>query len=272
MGGRLLARLGVAALAGAWIVPLVWVLLTSIRPSTEAGALLSGFWVRHPTLDNFRLAWQGAEFVGLYVNTVVVVLGILGVQLATSLPAAYAFACQRFPGRDWLFRLCLLQLMLAAPAFILPNFITIRKLGLVNTRLAVMLPYFGSAFAIFLFRQAFKAVPRDLDDAARMDGCHPRQILWHVYIPLARPAILAFSIVSVVFHWNEFLWPLIVTNTMASRTLTVGLAQFTQAGETGAQWNLIAAGTLIVTAPLLLAFAAYQRRFIESFMHSGLKG
>lgn len=269
---RWLARGAVAGLALLWVVPLAWVLVTAIRPSTEAGAALSSFWVRHPTLENFRGAWQSAGFVGLYVNTVLVVLGILAVQLATSIPAAFAFARHRFPGRDWLFRLCLLQLMLAPPVFILPNFITIRRLGLVDTPLAVMLPYFGSAFAIFLFRQAFKSVPRDLEDAARIDGCASRQVLWHVYVPLARPAILAFSIISVVFHWNEFLWPLIVTNTMRSRTLTVGLAQFTQAAETGAQWNLIAAGTLIVTAPLLLAFALYQRRFIESFMYSGLKG
>lgn len=269
---RVLGRVGVGVLALVWVVPLAWMLVTSIRPSTDAGPVLASFWVQRPTLESFRLAWQGAAFVGLYANTIVVVLGILAVQLATSIPAAYAFARQRFPGRDWLFRLCLLQLMLAPPAFILPNFVTMRKLGLVDTRLAVMLPYFGSAFAIFLLRQAFKAVPRQLEDAARIDGCSPRQILWHVYIPLARPAILAFSIVSVVFHWNEFLWPLIVTNTMASRTLTVGLAQFTQAAETGAQWNLIAAGTVIVTAPLLLAFAVFQRRFIESFMYSGLKG
>jgi sn-glycerol 3-phosphate transport system permease protein len=202
----------------------------------------------------------------------VVVFGILGVQLVTITLAAYAFARMEFWGRDLLFRVFLLQLMVAPSALIFPNFQTIRSLGLLNTRLAIMIPYFASAFGMFLLRQTFRSVPRDLEDAAVIDGCSTLQTIWNVFLPLAKPTLVAFSIVSVVYHYNEFLWPLIITDTERARTVTVGLASFTQSAESGAQWNLIAAGTVIVILPLLVIFVLFQRRFVESFMYSGLKG
>jgi sn-glycerol 3-phosphate transport system permease protein len=264
--------LGVGALAFIWVFPLLWAIATSFRPAGSLGSQIASLWVRHPSLANFQEAWSAAPFVRLYYNTAVVVSGILGMQLVTITLAAYAFARLEFPGRDFLFRLFLLQLMVAPSSLILPNFVTIRTLGLLNTRLAIMIPYFASAFGTFLLRQAFRGVPRDLEDAAAIDGCTTLQTLWHVFLPLARPTLIAFSIVSVVYHYNEFLWPLIVTDTDRARTVTVGLASFTQSAESAAQWNLIAAGTVIVILPLLALFILFQRRFVESFMYSGLKG
>jgi sn-glycerol 3-phosphate transport system permease protein len=264
--------LGVGAVAFFWVFPLLWAFATSLRPPGQLGSALASLWVQHPTLANFREAWADAPFVRLYYNTAVVVFGILAVQLVTTTLAAYAFSRLEFWGRDLLFRLFLLQLMVAPSALILPNFITLRTLGLLNTRLGIMIPYFASAFGTFLLRQAFRSVPRDLEDAAAIDGCNALQTIWHVFVPLARPTLVAFSIVSVVYHYNEFLWPLIITDTVRARTVTVGLASFTQAAESGAQWNLIAAGTVIVILPLLVLFVLFQRRFVESFMYSGLKG
>jgi sn-glycerol 3-phosphate transport system permease protein len=264
--------LGVAALAFIWIFPLLWACATSLRAPGQLGGQIASLWVQHPTLANFKEAWSDAPFLRLYYNTAVVVFGILGVQLVTITLAAYAFARLEFPGRDLLFRLFLLQLMVAPSALILPNFVTIRTLGLVNTRLGIMLPYFASAFGTFLLRQAFRGVPQELEDAAAIDGCNSLQTIWNVFVPLARPTLLAFAIVSIVYHYNEFLWPLIITDTDAARTVTVGLASFTQSAESGAQWNLIAAGTVIVILPLLVVFVLFQRKFVESFMYSGLKG
>ena len=144
--------------------------------------------------------------------------------------------------------------------------------GEMELRLGIMIPYFASAFGTFLLRQTFRAVPRDLEDAAAIDGCGSLQTIWNVFLPLAKPTLVAFSIVSVVYHYNEFLWPLIITDTERARTVTVGLASFTQSAESGAQWNLIAAGTVIVILPLLVVFILFQRRFVESFMYSGIKG
>lgn len=262
----------VGALAFVWVFPLLWAFTTSLRPPGQLGAQIASLWVHHPSLANFKEAWSDAPFLRLYYNTAVVVFGILGVQLVTITLAAYAFARQEFWGRDLLFRLFLLQLMVAPAALIFPNFQTIKGLGLLNTRLGIMIPYFASAFGTFLLRQTFRSVPRDLEDAAAIDGCTTLQTIWNVFLPLAKPTLVAFSIISVVYHYNEFLWPLIITDTERARTVTVGLASFTQSAESGAQWNLIAAGTVIVILPLLVIFVLFQRRFVESFMFSGLKG
>jgi sn-glycerol 3-phosphate transport system permease protein len=270
--GTWLWALVVAALAFVWVFPLLWAFATSLRPPGQLGSDLASLWVHHPSLANFQEAWGDAPFLRLYYNTAVVVFGILAVQLVTITLAAYAFARMEFWGRDLLFRLFLLQLMVAPSALILPNFQTVKLLGLLNTRLGIMIPYFASAFGTFLLRQAFRSVPRDLEDAAAIDGCSTLQTIWNVFLPLAKPTLVAFSIVSVVYHYNEFLWPLIITDTERARTVTVGLASFTQSAESGAQWNLIAAGTVIVILPLLAVFILFQRRFVESFMYSGLKG
>ncbi len=264
-----LLALGVIALG--WAVPILWALAVSVHPPEEALSA-SNVWVgSHVTLENYAQAFQIAPFALYYVNTIIIVFGILIVQIVTISLAGYAFARFRFFGQDVLFFLILLQLMVPSSALIVPNYATIRSLHLFDTLLAVMLPFFGSAFGTFLMRQTFKAVPRDLDDAARMDGANWLQTLWYVYLPAGRPALIAFALSSISFHWNDFLWPLVVTNSPNSRPLTVGLAVFTQLGEIGAQWPLVTAGTVIVVLPLLLVFLIFQRQFIESFLHSGLK-
>ena len=134
-----------------------------------------------------------------------------------------------------------------------------------------MAPYFATAFGTFLMRQAFRAIPVELEEAALMDGARWWQLIRHVYLPLSKPALTAFAIISVTTHWNEFLWPLMVINAPDKRPLTVGLAAFTRGAEGAQAWGLIAAGTFLVIAPLLLAFALFQRRFVNSFMSSGLK-
>ena len=264
-----LAGLGVIAVG--WAVPLLWALAVSVHPPEEALSANNVWFGSHITLENYAQAFQIAPFALYYVNTLIIVFGILVAQIATISLAGYAFARFRFFGQDVLFFLILLQLMVPSSALIVPNYATIRSLHLFDTLLAVMLPFFGSAFGTFLMRQTFKAVPRDLDDAARMDGANWLQTLWYVYLPAGRPALIAFALSSISFHWNDFLWPLVVTNSPASRPLTVGLAVFTQLGEIGAQWPLVTAGTVIVVLPLLLFFLIFQRQFIESFLHSGLK-
>ncbi|HQQ56092.1 MAG TPA: carbohydrate ABC transporter permease, partial [Mesotoga sp.] len=162
--------------------------------------------------------------------------------------------------------------MITPQSTILPNYLTISQMGLIDTRLGVMLPYFASAMGTFLMRQAFKSVPESLEDAGKLDGCNTFQLIWHVFLPIVRPSLIAFSIISVTYHWNEFLWPLLVTETSRSRTLTVGLTIFAQQAEGGAEWSLLMAATLIVIGPLLIAFTIFQKLFVQSFANSGMKG
>jgi sn-glycerol 3-phosphate transport system permease protein len=143
-------------------------------------------------------------------------------------------------------------------------------LGLRDTIVAIGLPYFASAFGIFLLRQTFKTVPKELDDAARVEGANALQVLLKVYVPLARPVYLAYALVSVSYHWNNFLWPLIVTNSVETRPLTVGLQVFSSTDQ-GVDWSIITAATLMTSAPLLVGFLLFQRQFVQSFMRAGIR-
>lgn len=261
--------LGIVAIG--WAIPILWTIAVSLHPPDEALSAENVWFGSHLTLENYATAFNIAPFGVYYLNTILIVLGILGVQLVTSTLAGYALARYRFRGQNVIFFIILLQLLVPISTLIVSNYATITALHLFDTLLAVMLPYFGSALGTFLMRQTFKGVPRDLDDAARMDGANWAQTLWTVYLPPARPALVAFALASISFHWNDFLWPLVVTNSEASRPLTVGLAIFTQLGEIGAQWPLVTAGTVIVIGPLLILFLVFQRFFIESFLHSGIK-
>lgn len=255
-----------------WSAPFLWMMIASFRPQNFGGLNMASLWPNFvPTLENFRLAWESTSFVTYYINSITVVLGILIVQLITITFAAYAFTRLEFPFKNTFFYLYLMQLLIIPPILIVPNLQTMVALGINDTLLAVMAPYFASAFGMFLLRQTFKSIPKDFEEAAKIDGASWFQILRYVLLPLAKPALVAFSIVSVVGHWNEFLWPLMVTDSPATRTLTVGLASFTRGAEGAAEWGLIAAGTMLVMLPLMIAFIAFQKQFVNSFMFSGIK-
>jgi sn-glycerol 3-phosphate transport system permease protein len=170
-----------------------------------------------------------------------------------------------------LFHAFLLQLMLVPPILIVPNMSTLVSLHLYDTLAGVMAPYFASAFGVFLMRQTFRNIPREYEEAALVDGASRLQIIFRVLLPLARPGLAAFAIVSVTSHWNEFLWPLMATSSPSNQVLTVGLASFTSGAEAGSEWGVIAAGTFLVAAPLLVLFVLFQRQFVASFTYSGIK-
>ena len=184
--------------------------------------------------------------------------------------AAYAFVRFTFPGRGILFALVLLQLLVMPDILIVENYATMRKLGLVDTIAAIGLPYIASGFGIFLLRQTFKTVPKELEEAARIEGAGPLTVLWRVYVPLAKPTYLAYGLVSVSHHWNNFLWPLIVTNSVETRPVTVGLSIFSSVDQ-GVDWSIINAATLMTSGPLLIAFLLFQRQFVQSFMRAGIR-
>jgi len=222
------------------------------------------------TLDNFSRAWGAAPFARYFLNTFALVTLILGCQLVLCTLAAYAFARTDFAGSGIAFALVLAQLMIMPDVLIVENYKTMNRLGILDSIPAIALPYVASAFGIFLLRQTFKTVPRELDEAARIEGAGPVQTLLKVYVPLAKPVYLAYGLVSVSYHWNNFLWPLIVTNSVESRPLTVGLQVFASTDQ-GIDWSIICAATLMTSAPLLVAFLLFQRQFVQSFMRAGIR-
>lgn len=263
----LLSTLGAWVLALCWIAPLLYALWAAIHPSEFATKLI---WNAPLTLDNFIAAWEAAPFARYFLNTTMLVTMILMIQLVLCTLAAYAFARYEFCGKNILFSLMLVQLMVMPEILIVRNYQTLSQLGLVDTLFGIGLPYFASAFAIFLLRQTFKTIPKELIEAAQMEGATALQVLRHVYIPLAKPTYLAFALVSVSYHWNNFLWPLVVSNSVESRPLTVGLQVFSSTDQ-GIDWSIITAATLLTSGPLLLGFLIFQRQFVQSFMRAGIK-
>jgi sn-glycerol 3-phosphate transport system permease protein len=265
--GRFLNTLGAWTLGILWLLPLIYAFWTAFHPA----AFAVRFDLLAPlTLENFAKAWDAAPFARYFFNTVVLVSLILAGQLVLCTLAAYAFARFEFFGRDVLFLLVLAQLMVMPDILIVENYRTMFLLGLLDTITAIGLPYMASGFGIFLLRQTFKTVPKELDDAARVEGANFLQILWKVYVPLAKPVYVAYGLVSISYHWNNFLWPLIVTNSVETRPLTVGLSIFSSTDQ-GVDWSVITAATLMTSGPLLVAFLLFQRQFVQSFMRAGIK-
>ena len=254
-------------LAVVWILPLAYAVWTAFHPA-EFSARFELF--SPLSMDNFVRAWEAAPFARYFFNTFVLVTLILGCQLVLCTLAAYAFARYDFPGSNIAFALVLAQLMVMPDVLIVENYKTMGKLGVLDTIPAIALPYVASAFGIFLLRQTFKTVPKELDDAARVEGAGAVQTLLKVYVPLARPIYLAYGLVSVSYHWNNFLWPLIVTSSVESRPLTVGLQVFSSSDQ-GIDWSVICAATLMTSAPLLVGFVLFQRQFVQSFMRAGIR-
>lgn len=258
---------------GAWLLGLIWILplAYSVWAAFHPAAYATRFDLTAAlTLDNFRAAWNAAPFPRYFINTFLLVTLVLAAQFVLSTLAAYAFARYRFRGRDTVFMLVLLQLMIMPDVLIVENYRSMAWLGLRDTIFAIGLPYFASAFGIFLLRQTFRTVPLELEDAARVEGANRWQVLMKVYVPLARPTYVAYGLVSVSHHWNNFLWPLIMSNSVETRPLTVGLQVFASTDQ-GIDWSVITAATLLSAAPLLVAFLLFQRQFVQSFMRAGIR-
>jgi len=263
----------IATTSAAWLLGLIWGLpvLYAIWAAIHPSAFATNFDFAAPlTWHNFARAWDAAPFARYFLNTVVLVLGIMAGQFVICTLAAFGLARWRFFGSSVLFALILVQLMVTPDVLILENYRTLHALDLIDTLTGIGLPYVASAFGIFLLRQSFKSIPTELDDAARMEGASTLQTLFRVYLPLARPVYVAYGLVSVSYHWNNFLWPLIITNSVETRPLTVGLQVFASVDQ-GVDWSVICAAALMTSAPLMIAFLIFQRGFIQSFLRAGIR-
>ncbi|WP_252106727.1 MULTISPECIES: carbohydrate ABC transporter permease [unclassified Halomonas] len=269
---RLVPALSLDTLA-AWLLAIVWIfpLLYAVWAAFHPPAFMVRFELFAPlSLENFKTAWAQAPFARYYLNTFLLVTGVVAAQFVVCTLAAFAFARFPVPGKNALFLLVLIQLFVFPEVLIVENYRIASGLGLIDTIAGMGLPYVASAFGIFLLRQTFKTIPRELEDAARIEGCSWLGVLWKVYVPLAKPTYLAYALVSISHHWNNFLWPLVVTNSVESRPLTVGLGVFS-APETGVNWATVSAATLLSIAPLLVAFLLFQRQFVQSFLRAGIR-
>lgn len=253
------------------LVPFFWMLVTAFKTPDSVFAGEMSWIPNNLNLNNFYEIMNTAPF-GLYlINTIIVVVGIAAIQLVLVTLSAYAFARLNFWGANIVFILFTVQIMLPLEAIVVPNYFVTRFLGLLNTRTGMILPFVASGYGTFMLRQAFKQIPSSLEEAAIIDGCGHLRMIRHVMLPLSMPTIITYLFISIVTHWNDYFWPIIITDQDRVRTLTLGLGMFVQQ-EAGADWTLLMSATLFVCTPVILGFLIFQRHIIGSFLQSGIKG
>ncbi len=270
-GPRLALKIGklsafyivLTAFAVIFMVPYVLAIFGSLKPSSQILAQ-PPWYLPHPfTFSNYSTTLFQQDFIGYLGNTALVTVILTVGQVFFSVIAAYAFARMRFPGRDVIFWFYLVTLMIPNIVTIVPLYTIIREMHLLNTYWAIFLPYvFGTPYTIFLIRQFFLNIPQEIIDASKMDGCSELGTLRRVVVPLSRPVIITATIIAFVFSWNNFLWPLIVTNP-THYLLTTGIANLSSSNY-GAEWNLVLAGAMITLLPLIIIFVVFQRHIIRS--------
>jgi multiple sugar transport system permease protein len=255
-----------------FIAPYLWMLSVALKPQDEIfSSSLSLLPHRWAVVDNFAKALTRVPMGRILLNGVIVCGLILVLQLVTAIPCAYAMAKLRFRGSQAMVTMIMLGLLVPIHAIALPIYVALSATGTLNSYVALVSPFAISVFGIFLFLQFFRAMPDDLIAAARLDGMTELGIVRRVIVPNAWPAITAFAIFSVVAHWNDLFWPLIVVSDTKMATPPLGLLFF-RAAEAGDDYGALMAATVIVTLPLVVAFLAAQRRFIEGITLTGLKG
>jgi multiple sugar transport system permease protein len=261
----------IALIAGALVIltPFMWMITTALKQPRKVH--LPPYIVPvHFEWHNFVDAWQADNFARFYLNSAVMAVGITAGQLLFSSLAGYAFARLRFPGRTVLFWIVLATMMVPVYVTLIPSYLIVRDLGWLDSYPALIVPRLVSAFGIFLMRQHYLSIPRDLEEAALLDGSSRIRIWWTVFVPLSGPALATLGVFSFLFAWNDFLWPLIMTTSPSMRTVQLGLAMFS--GRYTTQWTLLMAGAVTATVPALVAFAIGQRWFVRGIAATGVKG
>lgn len=259
------------AIALAMVFPMLWLVSTSLKGAGEN--LLTSppqLIPQRPTLDNYRQVWDTNPFFQYFVNSTIVAVLTVVINLVICSLAAYPLARLHFPGREAILGLIIATIMIPFQVVMIPLYILAVNLGLRNTYLGLVLPYLASAFGIFLMRQAFQTVPKELEEAARLDGCSDLGVWWHVMIPATRPALVTLGIFVFIGTWGEFLWPLILLDRPERYTLPLGVAQL--ASSFSLDWRLVAAGSVLSVLPALLLFVFLQRYIIPTETASGVKG
>jgi len=266
--GRALVHLALLAGSAVMLVPFLWMLTTALKPPRLIH-LAPHIVPTRFEWRNFVEAWRADDFARFYLNSAIMAVAITAGHLLFASLAGYAFARLRFPGRDLLFWVVLATMMVPVYVTLIPSYLIVREFGWLDSYPALIVPRLVSAFGIFLMRQHYLTIPRDLEEAALLDGASRLRIWAGIFVPLSGSALATLGIFSFLFAWNDFLWPLIVTTSPDMRTVQLGLAMFS--GKYGTDWALLMAGAVTATIPALLVFALGQRWFVRGIAGTGVK-
>ena len=252
-------------------LPVYWMIIGALKGTAEVYRVPPTWIPVEPTFSNFTQAWNSAPFGRYYINTIITTLAGSGFEILFAVTSAYAFVFLRFPKRDWIFLILLAALMVPGQITILPNYLTVARLGWINTYMGIVVPGASVAYGTFLLRQYYKTLPIEVMDAAKVDGAGHLYTLWSIVLPLAKPAIISFALLSIVSKWNDFLWPLIVTNTRQMRVLPIGI-YWLMVEEGTINWGVVMSGTLFVVLPVALVFLYAQRYIVDGIAAGAVKG
>ncbi len=252
-------------------MPVYWTVVASFKESREIYTIPPTWWPEAPTLANYVRAWNAAPFGRYYINSLITTIGSTAIKVVFAVFSAYALVFLRFPRKDLVFLFLLAALMVPREITIIPNYITVGSLGWINTYQGIVIPGAAVAYGTFLLRQYFRTLPREVLEAARVDGAGHLRILWSVVLPMSQPAVVTMTLLALVDKWNDFLWPLIITNTADMRVLPIGI--FWLLDQEGViNWGVVMAGTLFVMLPMLLVFLWAQRYIVEGIASGAVKG
>lgn len=250
--------------------PFLWVISVSLQTDAEVNTFPATIIPKTPQFNNYLRAWEAGPFLTYFKNSVVIIVAIIMIQMLIMIPAAYAFAMYDFKLKKILFGLVLIAFMVPTQVTFVPVYLMMGEWGLLRTLWPQILPFMTNAFGIFLLRQYFMQVPEELIEAARLDNASELKIVYKLMIPMAKPALSTIILFSFVSHWNEYFWPLIMTNTTDVRPLTVGIAAL-KSTEGFINWNTIMAGNMFLIAPILVVYVFSSRFIIKAFAYSGIK-
>lgn len=253
------------------VLPVFWTFSTSLKPLEEVYAYPPNWIPKQFRWENYEKAWQAAPFARYAFNSVFVTSVILISQIILASLAAYVFARLHFPGRDFIFILFLATMMIPIQVVVVPTFLIFKQLNWFNSYQGLIVPFLANAFGTFLIRQSFLAIPGELIDAARIDGASHLRIIWNVLIPNSKPAYISFALLTFTWRWNDYFWPLIMTNSSKMRTLPVGVV-FLRTSEGSIEWNVVMAAATFVIIPVIVLFLFLQKYFVKGVISSGLKG
>jgi multiple sugar transport system permease protein len=262
-------HLFLAPVAAIMLLPLVWMVIVSLESEQEAHSFPPVLIPGTLHFDNYSTAWNAVPFAHFFLNSALYSLATVAGNLLFCSLAAYAFARIRFFGRNLLFIVLLATLMVPLQVLLIPTFLIVKKLGMVDTVGGLILPNLCNAFGIFMLRQFFRTLPIELEEAARIDGTSRLGILFKIVLPLSLPALATLGIIQFMWSWNDFLWPLIIIDSASHAPLQLGLS--TLQGAHSTQWNLLMAGTVMSQIPMLTVFLFAQRWFIRSIAFTGIK-
>lgn len=267
---RVLLYAGLVFVAILFLVPLYW-LFSSALKEPDAIYRFPPQWLPSLNFENFSEAWRAAPFDAFFVNSMIVTAGGAAIKLINATLTAYAFVYLRFPFKNVIFLVMLGALMVPNNVTLIVNYITVANLGWINTYLGLIIPSAGSVFGMFLLRQYMMTLPSDIVEAARVDGAGHLRVMWQVVLPMCKPMLVTVGIIAVVDMWNDFIWPLIVTNTVEMRTLPIGLL-YLRTTEGYSNWGAIMAGTVMVALPMLILFLFAQRQIARGLTGGAVKG